>query len=568
MKAQIRSRMQCLLLLAVALGTVAAETALIPRPRSAASYAKFHNKLYIHAGYGGNIQPIPYTQLYALDLSKPWKSTSPAWLRISEGPDFGNNRTYSTVSHDGKILMIMPGIRTPGYLYYIEQDLWVQINATFRKSTMDAFPVTLGESGAVLITAGSRDDQYALSVNEYDIYSLAGDNTTTRDLPATVSSGPLFMPNRQDYRAVWSHYLERAVLYGGRAETSEESRWVSDTVSLYDPLKDQWSEMSGYKALVTLPEGSQNLNTSNQTIDFDKISSPVEIYNISSNAWVADYEPTEEYMNPYNPNLRRKSESEEPNTKHIVGGAVGAVVVVMAALIGVFVWKRKRSRKHDTINSSSVDDDRDNDANTRLQSILKHASRRTTPGAKHTAPSPMALEATAPKVTSEPHFPEWGTNYDQYATDESPEWCDGNDTDNYTTTTTTTATASPTVQTIDPTRAARATRALQSTITQPMSPHSPPTRSPTLMYDYYHMPSPATATIGYETETESETETEMSSTVASPPLPGMMRPPPRNPQAFSDKQELAESLSEFDTKEWEPDAAGPAVGSHDRSSLV
>ncbi|KAF9971213.1 hypothetical protein BGZ73_005896 [Actinomortierella ambigua] len=239
MKGRIGFHVLCLL---AVVATSAGEEPLIPLPRSAASYAKYHNKLYIHGGYA-NGQTIPFRYLYALDLSKPWKSQTPAWIRISEGPNLYNNRTYSTMSADGKVLMIIPGETTPSWLYFFETGQWNMTNAPFRNSMMDAFPVTLATNNSVLITGGTGKPFSGVSINEYDVYSFVTHTTKTDQLPATVSGGRLFMPNRQHYRAVWSDYLQKAVLYGGESETDETTRWVSDTLDLYDPKTGQWSEM-------------------------------------------------------------------------------------------------------------------------------------------------------------------------------------------------------------------------------------------------------------------------------------------------------------------------------------
>ncbi|KAF9967335.1 hypothetical protein BGZ73_000594, partial [Actinomortierella ambigua] len=95
----------------MAIIATAQQVSVAPRPVAGALYAKHKNKLYIYFG-----------QFFALDLSKSWTSTSPAWSALPEGPGFAHRG--ATVSLDGKIFMTGPGDGTNPYLFSFDTKTW------------------------------------------------------------------------------------------------------------------------------------------------------------------------------------------------------------------------------------------------------------------------------------------------------------------------------------------------------------------------------------------------------------------------------------------------------------
>ncbi|KAG0225364.1 hypothetical protein BGW42_004474 [Actinomortierella wolfii] len=245
-----------------------------PRPSSGMAYAKYKNKLYINGGTVKEGKGIETTtgQFFAPDLSKPWRSDSPAWILLPEGPI--KLDTSATMSLDGKVFMTSPAVGYPAYRISFEKNAWSTVKANFRESMYDVDPVTLGADGTALIFGGSRGD-------EYDIYSFETDQTVTMNMPPALLVNATVLPKRLSYRAVWSEYLKKVVFYGGYGPYE-----YHDILSFYHPESKQWSKNSGLNKTLTgycqtePYGGSLNVST---VIDLGKPSTPVMIYSISQN---------------------------------------------------------------------------------------------------------------------------------------------------------------------------------------------------------------------------------------------------------------------------------------------
>ncbi|KAG0221495.1 hypothetical protein BGW41_006732, partial [Actinomortierella wolfii] len=167
----------CLAMMVMMAFMAEAQTNLIaPIPASGMGYAKYKNKLYVNGGLiKAYRDPGSITdQFFALDLSKPWRSDSPAWIPLPEGPK--KQLISVAMSLDGKVFMTFPAVGYPAYRFSFEKNAWSAVKANFRDSMYDVDPVTLGTDGTALIFGGSRGD-------EYDIYSFETDQTVTMNIP-------------------------------------------------------------------------------------------------------------------------------------------------------------------------------------------------------------------------------------------------------------------------------------------------------------------------------------------------------------------------------------------------
>ncbi|KAF9971212.1 hypothetical protein BGZ73_005895 [Actinomortierella ambigua] len=236
MKCQGTLELLCILSV---VATVASQS--VPPGRVGVSYAKFHNKFYVYGGRNKGSNQT-FTDLYALDLSKPWSSQSPAWIPITkDGPT--NSALSAAISVDGKTFMLGPTLGVPGWLYSFETKVWSEVKAQFRKSIYDTYPVTLGTDDRVLMAGGSSTAPITPYVDDYDLYTMGTNQTVTQKMPLSISNGELFMPCRIGYKGVWSDYLNKAVLYGGYTVNLVNDPRAAVTLSLYDPVKNLWSEM-------------------------------------------------------------------------------------------------------------------------------------------------------------------------------------------------------------------------------------------------------------------------------------------------------------------------------------
>ncbi|KAF9974878.1 hypothetical protein BGZ73_001618, partial [Actinomortierella ambigua] len=181
----------------MAIIATAQQASIAPLPVGAPIYTKHKNKLYIYGG--STVTPDESVsllgQFFALDLSKPWKSTSPAWNALPEGPK--NYLTGATVSLDGKIFMTSPN-NNNSYLFSFDTKAWSMSKAIYPGTMNYARPVTLGTDGTVLVPGGSLNATY-----EYHTYSFARDQAVKAPLPDNLIRGiPVF------YEAVWSEHFK------------------------------------------------------------------------------------------------------------------------------------------------------------------------------------------------------------------------------------------------------------------------------------------------------------------------------------------------------------------------
>ncbi|KAF9154914.1 hypothetical protein DFQ26_009909, partial [Actinomortierella ambigua] len=212
--------------------SMAQQTPVAPQPAARVAYAKYKNKFYISGGSVETLRDPSATtnQFYALDLSKPWKSESPAWIRLPDAPrkDFAG----AAMSSDGKIFMTFPSGIAPAHRFFFENNTWSESKAQFRASTNDVSPVTLGVDSKVLILRESQSNN--VTFRSYDIYSFDTDQVMTTEMPFYTVNNTLMMSGPHGFKPAWSNHLKAAVFVGG----IPENQWVN----IYDP-KGQWTYM-------------------------------------------------------------------------------------------------------------------------------------------------------------------------------------------------------------------------------------------------------------------------------------------------------------------------------------
>ncbi|KAG0221595.1 hypothetical protein BGW42_007500, partial [Actinomortierella wolfii] len=188
-------------------------------------------------------------------------------------------------------------------------------------------------------------------------------------------------------------------------------------------------------------------------------SAPVYVYQITKDAWVWEYQPPTSSLKPdpstppissitSTPSSTSPASSSSPpesglNIGAIVGGAVGAVVVVVAILL--FVWRLRKATPKNVVknNGSAAEDDHHNPTPDDKHNDHKHDTgqiHRMTPD-NSMFQSPQVTyrheydgvdrqnghdgdlydgKRMSPKAAVAPHYPSWGANFNEsYATDGS-----------------------------------------------------------------------------------------------------------------------------------------------------
>ncbi|KAG0250018.1 hypothetical protein DFQ27_009655 [Actinomortierella ambigua] len=490
-----------LLFVAVATISTAQQGPVAPRPVAKASYAKHHNKLYV---YGGReTQEVGSGQFFVLDLSKQWKSAQPAWSKLKDGPVIPN--TGAVVSQDGKILMAMAiGKPTRPQQFIFEQDSWTNSSEEFYIWNNQS-PVMLKTDGSVLFQVGVEGPTVMEQRNITRFYSFESDSTWGAAFPYPTTHFT-YLP-RGSHKAVWSDYLESAVFYGGSNMMIRGTEPYSpDMLKLYHPRSKEWTwkPTKGHNAhyfshcvaitddgkklfvyggdsteprddfamldLETLQwskpvqkgPGRENTvcavagdyfllwggevpgNNTSTIYDAGQSSTPVFIYQISTQQWVEDYTPSDFYTSPLptsstpstpstsstSPTSSPRGENDPPgsedgsestfNAGYLASGAAGALIAIIIG--GLFVWKRKRQRTKHSLHQDNVSvddypksfaadgkhDDQMDDASRMTEKHQMTIFRAPQEGRNGDIGASMSATVPAPA----PHYPSWGANFD------------------------------------------------------------------------------------------------------------------------------------------------------------
>ncbi|KAG0221186.1 hypothetical protein BGW41_007134 [Actinomortierella wolfii] len=371
-----------LLFMALVNVVVAQQVPVAPRPATGAAFVKRKNRLYVFGGeiYIGTTQ-VATGQFFALELSKQWKSDSPAWTQLPEGPPAVS--PSAVMSPDDKIFMYNGRRR-----FHFEDNTWRDFNSIFTTypTPLATHPVTLGTDGTVLIAGGTFGS--ALTNQSYTIYSFATDSHVTTVYPAKTKR-PLtdeFYPGA-GYRAAWSESLKSVVFFGGIAAHMDTPQVQMTMFYQAETKKWSWKQTpnfagTNYLACIASSEdgnsmfwyGGYNPSASTQSfsvlnlvtmswtslpmsgplresvvctvagdyflvwggsvsgpnrsiMDGGKPSTPVYIYQISRKLWVDEYIPSAEYVNPITPTsnisspLPSQPGSPQPSSSNDVSGS-------------------------------------------------------------------------------------------------------------------------------------------------------------------------------------------------------------------------------------------------------
>ncbi|KAG0253764.1 hypothetical protein DFQ27_007236 [Actinomortierella ambigua] len=322
--------------------------------------------LYISSGYV-NFKSFQTTnQFYKLDLSVPWKSTSPAWHRLANGPNGAH--IPGAFSQDEKTMVVFqsfaPSVSTSAlaWFYSVDQDRWVtddsiQVPVPDRQGIT---AITVPASNLVYLPRGYlTDDVQSMGVYDFGRKTLgsipiedpsnafygrayhsgvwsqhlqaivffggygpwgAADNATAFD-PAKntyttlLTSGPKPTP-RADHCAAISDDGKLMVIYGGRP--------VTGSIYILNLQTMQWKQgrdgeariyqacaLAGSNQLITWG-GADGVNT----VGMNAATLPARIYNIDTDQWVDNYTPPASYLsaNPQNPNPNPNPNPNNNNT--------------------------------------------------------------------------------------------------------------------------------------------------------------------------------------------------------------------------------------------------------------
>ncbi|KAF9154911.1 hypothetical protein DFQ26_009906, partial [Actinomortierella ambigua] len=208
--------------------SAAQQTPVAPLPASGPAYAKYKNKFYIQGGRIGPKIDHATGQFFALDLSKPWTSESPAWIRLPDGPQ--KDDAGAAISLDGKIFYTSSSLFQPtAHRFFFENNTWSISTTALQESIYTVSPVTLETDGQVLILGGYNEN----ITNMCHFYTFDTDQYVFTQLsPAAINGTQLVF---EDYMAVWSRHLKQAVFIGGLGS--------SQGMTLYEPKSKKWKKM-------------------------------------------------------------------------------------------------------------------------------------------------------------------------------------------------------------------------------------------------------------------------------------------------------------------------------------
>ncbi|KAG0317027.1 hypothetical protein BG000_004660, partial [Podila horticola] len=188
-----------------------------PQPCGGAAFAKVGNKFYIQGGAtsGDNL----LASLWALDLSKAWPTSQPAWTSLSLGPFnayhsagyMADNSSFVTFGRD---TAADPQVIPPSWVnvYDIATNAWTfssnpaNMNDNSRR---DFTAVTNPTANKVYLLGGDAGPAGSIWSNMFSVYDL---------MSRTLTEGPTPAPGPQNistYAAVWVPRLSAMLVIGG-----------------------------------------------------------------------------------------------------------------------------------------------------------------------------------------------------------------------------------------------------------------------------------------------------------------------------------------------------------------
>ncbi|KAG0031075.1 hypothetical protein BGZ81_001806 [Podila clonocystis] len=209
-----------------------------PQPCGGAAFARVGNKFYIQGGAtsGDNL----LASLWALDLSKAWSTSQPAWSSLALGPFnayhsagyMADNSSFITFGRD---TAADPQVIPQSWVnvYDIATNAWTfssnpaNMNDNSRR---DFAAVTNPTANKVYILGGDAGPAGAIWSNMFSVYDL---------MSRTLTEAPTAAPGPQSistYAAVWVPRLSAMLVIGGALQSGS-----SQGLYIYRPDTGEWS---------------------------------------------------------------------------------------------------------------------------------------------------------------------------------------------------------------------------------------------------------------------------------------------------------------------------------------
>ncbi|KAG0272722.1 hypothetical protein BGZ95_011498, partial [Linnemannia exigua] len=213
-------------------------------PVIAPAFARSVNKLYVLSGVQriGSAEFLT-PQFMSLDLTVPWNSTKPAWMRLEDGPQ--QNTFPAAFSSDEQTLFAfhIQGTNAP-LQYSVQDNKWQVVNIKFENAGFDGIgAVTDPRTGLIYLAGGYVEGNYNAPFYKFlDIFDPVTLSIHTVDLPNPA----IALPVRRYYGNVWSKH-RNSILYWGGSSPSPDSGVERNSISEFSTDKMTWSTMCDYE---------------------------------------------------------------------------------------------------------------------------------------------------------------------------------------------------------------------------------------------------------------------------------------------------------------------------------
>ncbi|KAF9305280.1 hypothetical protein BGZ74_010804 [Mortierella antarctica] len=356
-----------------------------PQPCGGAAFAKVGNKFYVQGGAtsGDNL----LASLWALDLSKAWTTSQPAWTSLALGPFnayhsagyMADNSSFITFGRD---TAADPQVIPESWVnvYDIATNAWTfssnpaNMNDNSRR---DFAAVTNPATNKVYILGGDAGPAGAIWSNMFSVYDL---------MSRTLTEAPTSPPGPQNistYAAVWVPRLDAMLVIGGALQSGSPQDADGSIVAVYGGFIARTNSGDPYvylldtrtwtwTATVAPGRGRGNIactvvddtfmvwggfyNNPNTVNGVPLGAEALLLFKLSTKTWTTNYTPSGSVdggstpdsggntQDPNNPNTT-KPPSKGLSTAVIGGIAAGACAVLLVAAFTIYDIHRRNSKK-------------------------------------------------------------------------------------------------------------------------------------------------------------------------------------------------------------------------------
>jgi hypothetical protein len=209
------------------------------------AYARSVNKLYVIGGtnYVSFIF-TPVSQTMALDLTISWNSTSPAWIKLADGPALNANTAAFSSDEQTIYTFNVPNTNSP-WIYKVQNNTWQESTAIkFETTAYSGISVVTDPNTGLIFLAGGYEDPNSDSpyMRFMDVVDPITQTFRVIGLPDTQK----VYSYRSYYGSVWSKH-RKSILYWGGANSiplSPEPAKNSVTELVTDTMS--WSTLVMY----------------------------------------------------------------------------------------------------------------------------------------------------------------------------------------------------------------------------------------------------------------------------------------------------------------------------------